>query len=66
LALNSRPVQRLVKTWESLSHQDIMTSQSIEELIDPSRNMRKYRKSLANAKPPVIPFFGNPLFNFLV
>ncbi|CAG8493630.1 20308_t:CDS:10 [Rhizophagus irregularis] len=58
LALNSRPVQRLVKTWESLSHQDIMTSQSIEELIDPSRNMRKYRKSLANAKPPVIPFFA--------
>ncbi|CAG8674660.1 1137_t:CDS:10, partial [Funneliformis mosseae] len=58
LALNSRPVQRLIKTWESLSHQDIITFQSIEELIDPSRNMAKYRKSLANAKTPVIPFFA--------
>jgi hypothetical protein len=59
-------VQRLVKTWESLSHQDIITSQSVEELIDPSRNMRKYRKSLANAKPPVVPFFGKPMFIYFI
>jgi len=42
-----------------------MTFQSIEELIDPSRNMRKYRKSLANAKPPVVPFFGKFKITFI-
>ncbi|CAG8538477.1 12148_t:CDS:10 [Acaulospora morrowiae] len=58
LALNSRPVRRLEKTWETLSHQALLNLQSIEELIDSSGNMRKYRTTLAQATPPIVPFFA--------
>nr|CAG8444175.1 9721_t:CDS:10 [Entrophospora candida] len=61
LALNSRPVRRLEKTWESLSNQDILNLQNIEELIDTSGNMKNYRKALTNAnnnRSPVVPFFA--------
>lgn len=65
LALNSRPVRRLEKTWETLSHHAILNLQVIEELIDSSGNMRKYRTTLAQATPPIVPFFGKPLTNYI-
>ncbi|CAG8546053.1 12485_t:CDS:10 [Acaulospora colombiana] len=65
LALNSRPVRRLEKTWETLSHQAFLNLQSIEELIDSSGNMRRYRNALAQATPPIVPFFGKMNIDFI-
>ncbi|CAG8795056.1 23778_t:CDS:2, partial [Racocetra persica] len=59
LTLNSKPVRRLEQTWESLSNQDIVNLQCIEELIDSSGNMRNYRTSLEHAKCPIVPFFAS-------
>ncbi|CAG8460575.1 26843_t:CDS:10 [Dentiscutata erythropus] len=61
LTLNSKPVRRLEKTWESLSNQDIEILQSIEELMDSSGNMRNYRAALENAKGPIVPFLASSL-----
>ncbi|KAJ3303468.1 hypothetical protein HDU76_005344, partial [Blyttiomyces sp. JEL0837] len=55
--LLSPAVQRLKKTWESLSNKDTATLQSLERLLDPSGNMRAYRRAYASARPPSIPFF---------
>ncbi|CAG8596517.1 8859_t:CDS:10 [Paraglomus occultum] len=69
LALNSRPVRRLEKTWLALSNKDLLTLQNIEKLMDVSGNMRNYRKALAHVRAPAVPFFdltvimeGNPTF----
>jgi len=59
LALNSRPVRRLEKTWLALSNKDLLTLQNIEKLMDVSGNMRNYRKALAHVRAPAVPFFGN-------
>eukprot|EP01135_Chromosphaera_perkinsii_P011024 Nk52_evm58s2309 gene=Nk52_evmTU58s2309 len=58
--LSNMSVSRLTQTWERLSpkHQEVF--KILEGLLDPSRNMKKYRTMLAKASPPLIPFF--PLF----
>ncbi|KAJ1531195.1 Rap guanine nucleotide exchange factor 2, partial [Nowakowskiella sp. JEL0078] len=53
--LLSHPVQRLKKTWEGVTSKSTLTS--LERLLDPTGNMKNYRKALNSSKQPTIPFF---------
>ncbi|KAI9364478.1 ras guanine nucleotide exchange factor domain-containing protein [Zopfochytrium polystomum] len=55
--LLSPSVQRLRKTWEDMNAKDLSVLQSLEKYLDPSGNMRSYRRAYAAARPPSIPFF---------
>ncbi|KAJ3033743.1 hypothetical protein HDV00_005864 [Rhizophlyctis rosea] len=47
--LLSAPVQRLKRTWDAVSTAHTSALTSLEKLLDPSGNMRNYRKALATA-----------------
>ena len=52
-------VSRLRNTWEKLPTKYAKTFEDLQDLMDPSRNMSKYR-NLVNSEmvqPPMIPFF---------
>ncbi|KAJ3411863.1 hypothetical protein HDV05_001652 [Chytridiales sp. JEL 0842] len=55
--LLSPAVQRLKKTWEGVGGRETSVLKALERLLDPSGNMKAYRKVFAGAKPPVVPFF---------
>jgi hypothetical protein len=55
--LLSPAVQKLKKTWETVSSKDMNNLESMEKLLDPSGNMRTYRRAYSSASPPSIPFF---------
>ncbi|KAL6600732.1 ras GEF [Neocallimastix californiae] len=75
--LLSPPVQRLKQTWELINNKEITTLNNLEKLLSPVSNMKYYRKAIAMAKGPVVPFFpiimkdfrfiidGNPTFKTL-
>jgi len=75
--LLSPPVQRLKQTWELLNNKEMSTLNNLEKLLSPVSNMKYYRKAIALAKGPVVPFFpiimkdfrfiidGNPTFKTL-
>ncbi|KAI9199258.1 ras guanine nucleotide exchange factor domain-containing protein [Polychytrium aggregatum] len=50
-------VQRHKKTWEAVSSKHIAALETLEKLMDPSGNMRNYRKALAQVRGPAVPFF---------
>ncbi|KAJ3299520.1 hypothetical protein HK104_008616 [Borealophlyctis nickersoniae] len=52
--LLSPPVQRLKKTWDAVSSAHASALSSLEKLLDPSGNMRNYRRALAQATTPII------------
>ncbi|KAI9331680.1 hypothetical protein DFJ73DRAFT_69161 [Zopfochytrium polystomum] len=56
-ALLSPAVQRLKRTWKGVSAKDMLSLQYLEKFLDPSGNMRSYRRAYAAARPPSIPFF---------
>ena len=58
-ALVAAPVSRLKQTWEKLARKYKQQHEDLEALMDPSRNMAKYRALLEMAKqtPPWVPFF---------
>ncbi|XP_067848699.1 rap guanine nucleotide exchange factor 2 isoform X3 [Heptranchias perlo] len=53
------PVARLRNTWEKLPSKYEKLFQDLQDLLDPSRNMAKYRNVLnnQNLQPPIIPLF---------
>lgn len=53
------PVARLRNTWEKLPNKYEKLYQDLQDLLDPSRNMAKYRNVLnnQNLQPPIIPLF---------
>eukprot|EP00051_Salpingoeca_urceolata_P031167 m.10573 g.10573 ORF g.10573 m.10573 type:complete len:1495 (+) comp3816_c1_seq1:325-4809(+) len=57
--LGSPAVSRLKQTWERLSGKYQDTFNELESLMDPSRNMARYRNMLQHAveQPPLVPFF---------
>lgn len=57
--LNHGCVQRLKSTWEKVSQKHWKTFDTLSNLMDPSRNMYKYRHLLTkwSATPPLIPFY---------
>ncbi|TPX32440.1 hypothetical protein SmJEL517_g04435 [Synchytrium microbalum] len=54
--LNLSPVQRLKKTWDSLSSETKQMWTEVEKFADPSRNMKNYRDHLATCSAPIVPF----------
>ncbi|XP_076045359.1 rap guanine nucleotide exchange factor 6-like isoform X2 [Oratosquilla oratoria] len=52
-------VSRLRQTWERLPSKYLKMFQDMQDLMDPSRNMSKYRNLINNehVQPPIIPFY---------
>jgi len=58
--LGNVAVTRMTQTWKKLSANTIAEFERLQQMMDPSRNMRKYRNILLATEPPLIPFF--PIF----
>jgi len=58
--LGNVAVTRMTQTWKKLSANAIAEFERLQQMMDPSRNMRKYRNILLATEPPLIPFF--PIF----
>uniref|UniRef100_A0A7N6FIJ2 Rap guanine nucleotide exchange factor (GEF) 3 n=1 Tax=Anabas testudineus TaxID=64144 RepID=A0A7N6FIJ2_ANATE len=54
--LSNSAVQRLYKTWERIPSKIKRIYCAYERLMDPSRNHRAYRLTVAKLSPPYIPF----------
>lgn len=59
--LNSPPIRGLERSWK-LVKKDATTFDSMETLLDPGRNFRKYGETLSETAPPCVPFIGAHLF----
>ncbi|KAJ3177661.1 hypothetical protein HK101_010204 [Irineochytrium annulatum] len=55
--LLSPAVQRLKKTWEGIASKDLSYLRGLEQLLDPSANMRILRKAQSTSSTPSLPFF---------
>lgn len=57
--LDKPAVRRLHSSWERVSSKYIRMLDEIHQLVDPSRNMSKYRQHLAEVaqEPPVVPIY---------
>ncbi|CAB3406344.1 unnamed protein product [Caenorhabditis bovis] len=57
--LDKPAVRRLHSSWERVSSKYIRMLDEIHQLVDPSRNMSKYRQHLADVaqEPPVVPIY---------
>ncbi|KAL9979326.1 hypothetical protein ACROYT_G016974 [Oculina patagonica] len=57
--LGHSSVQRLKNTWDKLPTKHSKAFEDLQSLMDPSRNMSKYRNLLngEHGEPPLIPFF---------
>ncbi|PNJ59948.1 RAPGEF4 isoform 15, partial [Pongo abelii] len=56
MGLSNVAVSRLALTWEKLPSKFKKFYAEFESLMDPSRNHRAYRLTVAKLEPPVIPF----------
>ncbi|XP_061736009.1 rap guanine nucleotide exchange factor 4 [Nerophis ophidion] len=56
MGLSNPAVSRLSQTWEKLPGKFKKFYEEFENLMDPSRNHRGYRLTVAKLEPPVIPF----------
>ncbi|XP_046392008.1 rap guanine nucleotide exchange factor 2 [Ischnura elegans] len=52
-------VSRLRQTWEKLPSKYVRLFSDLQDLMDPSRNMSKYRQLVSSeqSQPPIIPFY---------
>ncbi|KAL1122157.1 hypothetical protein AAG570_003562 [Ranatra chinensis] len=50
-------VSRLRLTWDKLPSKYQRLFQDLQQIMDPSRNMSKYRQLVNSATPPIIPFY---------
>lgn len=57
-ALYSATIHRMKKTWASVSPRTMELLDSMNKLMNSSRNFNEYRDILRMVQPPVIPFFG--------
>ncbi|KAM7380534.1 hypothetical protein PAMP_003823 [Pampus punctatissimus] len=56
MGLSNPAVSRLSQTWEKLPSKFKKFYGEFENLMDPSRNHRAYRLTVAKLEPPIIPF----------
>ncbi|XP_073489981.1 rap guanine nucleotide exchange factor 4 isoform X3 [Aquarana catesbeiana] len=56
MGLSNVTVSRLSMTWEKLPSKFKKIYAEFENLMDPSRNHRAYRLTIAKLEPPIIPF----------
>lgn len=55
--LGHQAVSRLKNTWDKLPTKYHRIFQDLQELMDPSRNMCRYRTLVTRLHPPLIPFY---------
>ncbi|KAG5261559.1 hypothetical protein AALO_G00285660 [Alosa alosa] len=56
MGMSNPAVSRLTQTWEKLPSKFKKFYAEFESLLDPSRNHRSYRLTVAKMEPPIIPF----------
>ncbi|GAA5841182.1 hypothetical protein JCM11251_003229 [Rhodosporidiobolus azoricus] len=56
--LNSTPIHRLRRTWETVSQKAMISLGMLNNVMRPDRNYREYRDILRRAAPPCVPFLG--------
>lgn len=56
MGLSNVAVSRLSLTWEKLPNKFKKMFSDFESVMDPSRNHRRYRVSVEQLQPPIIPF----------
>ncbi|KAK4051336.1 cell division cycle- protein [Microbotryomycetes sp. JL201] len=56
--LNSTPIHRLRRTWESVSQKSIVSLGILNNLMRPDKNYKEYREHLRRVTPPCVPFMG--------
>lgn len=57
-ALYSATIHRMKKTWAAVTPRTLETLDSMNKLMNSTRNFNEYRDILRMVTPPVIPFFG--------
>uniref|UniRef100_A0A914ZUN1 Rap guanine nucleotide exchange factor 2 n=2 Tax=Parascaris univalens TaxID=6257 RepID=A0A914ZUN1_PARUN len=57
--LDKPAVRRLHHTWERVPNKYVKMFEDLQQLVDPSRNMSKYRQHLSEVshEPPVVPMY---------
>jgi son of sevenless-like protein len=56
--LNQTAIRRLARTWELVNQRTMQLFEAVEWTMDPAKNRKNYFATLANVKPPCMPFFG--------
>ncbi|CAG8661761.1 16732_t:CDS:2, partial [Funneliformis mosseae] len=56
--LNSAPIHRLKRTWELVNAKTIQTLDSLNKIMNSTKNFAEYRELLHSANPPCVPFLG--------
>ncbi|KAG1714594.1 Rap guanine nucleotide exchange factor 4 [Nymphon striatum] len=56
MGLSNIAVSKMASTWDKLNSKVRRTFTEFEAIIDPSRNHRAYRLTVAKMSPPIIPF----------
>ena len=56
--LESTPVHRLRRTWDTLNQRTLATKQALYDLMSPHRNFGAYRDAIRSIGPPCVPFIG--------
>ncbi|GAA5947617.1 hypothetical protein JCM3765_001004 [Sporobolomyces pararoseus] len=56
--LNSTPIHRLRRTWESVSQKSMVSLGTLNNIMRPDKNYKEYRDVLRKAAPPCVPFLG--------
>lgn len=54
MGLGNQAVSRLSQTWERLPSKLRRTFEELENLIEPSRNHKRYRSAVAKLQPPLV------------
>jgi son of sevenless len=56
--LNAATVRRLKRSWDLVTPRYLIKFNTCEAIIDPHRNFKNYRHTLANISPPCVPYIG--------
>ncbi|KZV95025.1 ras GEF [Exidia glandulosa HHB12029] len=56
--LNSPPIRRLKRSWESVGKSLVATFDSVEKTLDSGRSFQNYKATLSKVDPPCVPFLG--------
>lgn len=56
--LNSTPIHRLRRTWETMSSKSMLALGTLNRTIRPDKNYKDYRELLRGVAPPCVPFLG--------
>ncbi|KTW29649.1 hypothetical protein T552_00858 [Pneumocystis carinii B80] len=56
--INSAPIHRLKRTWELATKKTISTFDSLNKMMDSTKNFSEYREILRLINPPCVPFLG--------